>query len=284
MAPATSSNTSLSWQGANGCDTYRHVQAVYLAVVPIWLLLTALWAWNTYSRNQASARDLHRLLCFVPMLQFLNGLLSLFYFSLCPWDGTAHLAYTILWAVVTILKEPVIMLCLLLLAKGWCITRNSLRQHEACIAGSVVALLYATISVQLFLLNLVSLLPMSLMYLAVLVDIIASAFTNLRVLKAQLLALRSLGVDPTTTPVHHKYTMFVWLAVLTILYTFLKIGLYSVFPSQADNCYWLFLALHSVLEILVALAVGYTFRARPLNVHFQQVQLSIGTGGKGGKC
>jgi len=66
----------------------------------------------------------------VPALQFISGVLSLFYFSSCPWDGTIELVYAMFWAVMTILKEPVILLCLLLVAKGWCITRNHLNRRE----------------------------------------------------------------------------------------------------------------------------------------------------------
>lgn len=273
LATATSASASTSWQENSGCSIYQYVPLVYVAVIPIWGLLTAFWAWNTYRRNQASARDLHGLLFCVPMLQFLNGVLSLFYFSLCPWRGRIALIYTILWAVVTILKEPVTMLCLLLVAKGWCITRNSLGGREACIAGTTVALLYAAISVQLFLLTVASLVPMIVLYLVILIDIAASIFANLRVLKAQLIALRCFGIDPSTTPVHHKYVMFVRLAVLTVLYAGLKLTLLVVFSSQADGRHWIFVALHSLLDLLVAVAVGYTFRARPLNVHFQQVIL-----------
>jgi hypothetical protein len=261
-----------SWEGGGGCAIYRFVPLVYLAVIPIWGVLTVLWAWNTYRRNLTSARDLHRLLCWVPTLHFINGVISLFYFSSCPWEGTAGIISALLWAVVTILKEPVILLCLLLVAKGWCITRDILHRRELCIAGSTVALLYAATSLQLFMSSLVSFVPLAVMCLVMLVDIVVSIFANLRVLKAQLIVLRSFGINPCTTPVHRKYVMFVRLAVFSAAYTMLEIALHAVFPRRADERYWLFVTLHSATEILVSAAIGYTFRAQPLNVHFLQVQ------------
>lgn len=273
VLPATASvNTTLSWERKDGCNIYRNVPLVYLVVVPVWMFLMMLWAWNTYRRNLASARDLHRLLCWVPTLQFINGVLSLFYFSSCPWDGTIELIYAMLWSVVNILKEPIILLCLLLVAKGWCITRNNLHRREVCIAGSTVALLYAAISIQLSMASIISLVPMVITYLLMLVNIVFSIFANLRVLKAQLIVLRSFGIDPSTTPVYRKYIMFVRLAKFTALYTVLEITVHSAFPKQDDGQYWIFLSLHSLMEILVAVAIGYSFRAQPLNVHFQQVQ------------
>ena len=37
----------------------------------------------------------------------------------------------------------------ILLAKGWCITRHFLHRREVCVAGSILALLYASVSVQM---------------------------------------------------------------------------------------------------------------------------------------
>ena len=41
------------------------------------------------------------------------------------------------------------LLCLLLVSKGWCITRNTLQRREVCLAGCNLALLYAAVSIQL---------------------------------------------------------------------------------------------------------------------------------------
>merc|ERR1719502_364663 len=84
------------------------------------------------------------------------------------------------------------------------------------------------------------------MYLAMLVEISWSIVNNLRVLKAQLLALRALGVELT-------------------IHTVFGNGAYS-------DLYWLFLACHQLMELVVAIIIGYTFRAQPFNVLFQQVQ------------
>merc|ERR1719482_1460932 len=165
------------------CTIYAYVPLVYLLLVPVWWLLTVLWTWNTYRANAASARDLHRLLCWVPVIQFVHGILSLFNYSSCPWTGTIALVYATFWAVFTILKEPVMLLCLLLVAKGWCITRHQLQRREVCIAGTIVALLYAAVSVQLSLQSVLSLVPMVMMYILILADVGHSIWANLRILK-----------------------------------------------------------------------------------------------------
>ena len=46
----------------------------------------------------------------------------------------------------TMCVAQVLLLCLLLIAKGWCITRHTLQRREVCISGAVLALLYAAVS------------------------------------------------------------------------------------------------------------------------------------------
>ena len=207
------------------------VPLVYVATVPLWLMLTISWTWNTYYANAGYARDLHRLMCWVPIMESVHGLLSLFNYFSCPWESVLSLVYATFWSIVTILKEPVMLLCLLLVAKGWCITRHFLHRREVCVAGSILALLYASVSVQMSLRSPLATVPMVIMYVAMLVEISWSIFNNLRILKAQLLALRSLGVDPRTTPAFTKYIMFKRLAYATALYAALELAIHWVFSG-----------------------------------------------------
>merc|ERR1719152_475443 len=180
-------------------------------------------------------------MCWVPIMELVHGLLSLFNYMSCPWDSVLSLVYATFWSIVTILKEPVMLLCLLLVAKGWCITRHYLHRREVCIAGTILALLYASVSVQMSLQSPLATVPMVIMYVAMLVEISWSIFNNLRILKAQLLALRALGVDPLTTPALTKYRMFCRLAFATLLYASLELSIHWTFgDGRYDDLYWLF--------------------------------------------
>lgn len=252
---------------------YAYAPLVYAFAVPIWLALTVAWTWNTYYRNAACARDVHRLMCWVPVMEFVHGLLSLFNYYSCPWNSILSLVYATFWSIVTILKEPVLLLCLLLVAKGWCVTRHFLHRREVCVAGSILALLYASVSVQMSLQTPLAMIPMVIMYVVMLIEISWSIINNLRILKAQLLALRALGVDPTTTPAYTKYKMFVKLAFATFSYAGLELAIHWTFSDgRFEQEFWLFLAVHQAMELLVAVAIGITFRAQPFNVLFTQVQ------------
>ena len=77
--------------------------------------------------------------------------------------------------------------------------------------------------------SVVSMVPMVCMYLAMLADITFSILANLRILKAQLMALRSFGIDPRSTPAMTKYKMFVRLAAATVT------GALSLWPPRAHG-------------------------------------------------
>lgn len=252
------------------CSIFRNVPFIYAGTSPIWLLITLLWFYNTGWLNEASARDIHRLLGWVPAVQFVHALLSLFNYSACPWKSPLALVAATFWAVLAILKEPLLLLCLLLLAKGWCITRNALTRREVGIAACTVALLYAAVSIQLSVASVVALVPMVIMYLVMLVNIWLSINDNLRILKAQMFAIQSFGIDPRTTPVYTKYWMFRRLKVFTAMYVVFETAVHSIF--SATGVFWVFVLLHQLFELFIALSIGYTFRAQPFNVMFQQVQ------------
>ena len=112
------------------CDKYSYAPFVYLVMTPVWWALFAIWAWKTYTRWTAQYRPIHSLLCAVPAVQFLHSLLSLIAFSSCPWSKTRSVVIAVFWALVTGLKGPLMLQALLLVAKGWCITRDELPRRE----------------------------------------------------------------------------------------------------------------------------------------------------------
>jgi len=211
----------------------------------------------------------------VPLLETAHGALSLCYFLSCPWKAPMSLIYASFWAVLTILKEPVLLLCLLLVSKGWGITRHVLQRREVCFAGSVLALLYASVSVQMSLQHSVlAQVPMIIMYTVMLFEIATSIWANLRILKGQLVALQEMlpSEQLQSTPVFKKYRMFVGLSVAVALYAYLEIMIHSLLgeAEHADD-FALFILLHQVMELLVAIIIGYHFRSRPFHIHTAQV-------------
>ena len=253
------------------CENNEQVPFVYMATTPIWCCLLIEWAYNTYVANSASALELHRMLLALPAVGVLHSALSIPHYKMCPWDLVVEqLVYTA-WFVVTILKEPVILVCLLMVAKGWCITRSALPQREIATASAIIMALYVSIVVRLSVRSLWGAVPLLFMWTCMLYLLLSSILTNLRVLKAQLIALRSFNVDATTTPAYTKYRMFRALIVYASLYMAVDLGLYVAYTQRLLTPVS-GTAARQGLELIAALAIGHAFRARPLNVMFEEVQ------------
>ena len=129
------------------CDKYTYTPFVYLALAPVWWALGALWALKTYTQWSAQYRPIHSLLCAVPAIQLVHSILSICAFSACPWEGTRSMVFAVAWAMLTGLKGPIMLQALLLVAKGWCITRDELSRREGCLMALNLAFLWMAVSV-----------------------------------------------------------------------------------------------------------------------------------------
>ena len=184
---------------ADKCAPIVHVQTVFIPFFLAWAAALGLWLYNTHARNAPSANQLHRLLTWLPLVECVYTFLCIFYFGACPWTSFGAQLVTAALLMVVILKEPLNLLCLLLVSKGWHITRDALHHGENRVVIVSVILLYAAVVFQLFGTEIYWLLPILSAYVIIFANIIASIHTNLRILKAQLLAMSTLNIDPLST-------------------------------------------------------------------------------------
>ena len=117
---------------------------------------------------------------------------------------------------------------------------------------------------------------MLVMWLLMLINVAVSIMTNLRVLKAQLLAIRSFNVDATTTPAWVKYKMFRRLGLYVTAYYLLDLFLF-ILQWRKLAAPWVPALFRQVLESLTCIAIGVAFRPRPLSAVFEQVQEVVRT-------
>ena len=197
------------------CRLWQPAAFVYMFTLPVWIVMFAYWFLAVWHCHSTHALDLHRMLTWIPGIEMLHTMLSIIHFLACPWRRPIEKIFGAAWVIVSILKEPVMLVCLLLVAKGWCITRQRLSTNEVAHSAMLVTALYASVIVQMSVTRLVSLVPVLVATLMMLLYVVSSVVTNLRVLKAQLLVLRSFNVDATTTPAYLKFRMYRALAVYT---------------------------------------------------------------------
>jgi hypothetical protein len=251
------------------CLLWEPAAHVYTVTLPLWVLLLTYWWASIYRVHAAHALEIHRMMTWIPTIQVLHNVLSILHFLLCPWHLILEKVVGAAWVVVAILKEPIMLVCLLLVAKGWCITRLRLSSREVGHLGCLVTWLYGTVLIQMSASRLAALVPALLALLAMLICVVGSILTNLRVLKAQLLAMRSFNVDATTTPAYTKYRMFGWLLLYASVY-FVATTALLISDVFAPHTPWANTLARQALEMVTSVLIGVAFRARPFNVLFEQ--------------
>ena len=259
------------------CAVLEHVPWIYLGFVPVWLAAALLWAINN-KRHSAHTRELHWRLMLLPLIGLVQALLSVAFYALCPWGTTwLMVALTLCWVLTSIVKEPVVILCFVLVSKGWGITRDELDRCDTYRIGACISAMFVSMAVQMAVQTHFAVLATVALYLILCLEVSTSIKTNLFVLKAQLCALRQFNVDPRSTPAYHKHYMFRRLSWLATGYVLVELGLHLSFEftDRYGKVWWPFMLAHQASELFFALLIGYTFRATPRNVLFQRVQAQV---------
>lgn len=132
------------------CALYENINFVYMGFAPCWVVLLAMWLYGAFYKYPAEANGLHRVLTALPVIESVYTVLSIVYYSSCPWQDVGSRIGAAVLLMVVILKEPLTMICLLLVAKGWCITRDAVSNHENRVLVASGAFLYVCVIVQLF--------------------------------------------------------------------------------------------------------------------------------------
>ena len=140
------------------CALWRPAAFVHSVFLPLWLLALMAWCVSVW-RNAQWALEIHRMLVWVPAIECVHAALACMHYLFCPWKLSAEKMAGAAWAVVTILKQPVILVCLMMAAKGWCITRRHLPSRELFQSALVVAFLYTCVIIEMSAPRVVALVP-----------------------------------------------------------------------------------------------------------------------------
>jgi len=252
------------------CELWIPAAYVHQAALPMWFVLVITWSLYCL-RHQNSVKDLHKLLTWAPCVELLHSLLSYYYLRFCPWRTIAERILGACWVVVSILKEPILLVCLLMLSKGWCITRPHLQYREIVYSSLLISLLYICVIYELSARGVGSAVPAIVLSIVMLYAVVAAIVTNLRVLKIQLLIVRAFGIDATTTPAYAKYRMF-WALLYASAIFILSDVILKVLAALDIGAPWLLTLLRQMLELVTTAILGWQFRPRPFNALFEQVQ------------
>jgi len=130
------------------CSVLAFVPFIHLGFVPVWLAAAVLWTWNNL-RYRQHTRQLHWNLALLPLIGLAQAGLSVVFYAHCPWEPSPWMvSLTLLWVLASIVKEPVVIICFVLVSKGWCITRDELSRCDTWRIGACIFAMFISMGVQ----------------------------------------------------------------------------------------------------------------------------------------
>ena len=262
MANATNSSIDAALLAA--CQELEPAALVHLLALPLWTALLVLWSCAIWLWGRPNALELHRVLLWIPCIELTHGMLSMLHYLFCPWRSATEKAIGAAWVVVAILKEPICMACLLLVAKGWCLTNPRLSSNDILRTAASVSWLYAAVIIELSAPRHVGTIALLSATFLLAWQVLSSIVTNLRVLAAQLLAAQRLGIDPSASPAFVKFRMFYWLLGIAALFFGGRIAVSLTHVAQAAP--WASTFAIQSLELMTAFGIGMIFWPRSFDV------------------
>jgi hypothetical protein len=87
-----------------------------------------------------------------------------------------------------------------------------------------------------------------------------SSLRNVRALEMQIHMIRQQGIDPSTTPVPARVSMFYKFRWYMSLFVFSDLVITIIVTMVMVRMLWLDVALHQAIDLLFFIGVGWTFR------------------------
>eukprot|EP01113_Clastostelium_recurvatum_P032379 TRINITY_DN4155_c0_g1_i2.p1 TRINITY_DN4155_c0_g1~~TRINITY_DN4155_c0_g1_i2.p1 ORF type:complete len:506 (-),score=129.38 TRINITY_DN4155_c0_g1_i2:28-1545(-) len=189
---------------------------VYEAFVCIWsfvILLCIIFC----IKERRFLSSIHALLAAIALTKYVVVILTLLYWRLLEVSGQPVLALHTLQSVLYAASEAGLFCCLLLVSRGWRITRSALPPTEVRTMAVAITLLLATLLFFSFYNSTYYFLVQLILYFFMMPKIFTSITRNTRALHAQILLIRPAN-HATTAPLHAKIRMFKILRTAVILY------------------------------------------------------------------
>ena len=270
------SYTILNPGGAHLGTDLAPLPMAYTALVGGWAVVLVLWVMNLCKFRDHNV-VLQRVLTLVPVAKFISVLLRMAYYQQGATTGDLPSPIMYFSWIIYILYKAAFFSVLLLIAKGWLISRPSLDESEKrglfCIVAVFCLMLVGYAFFAGFQTSYGYLLLVG-VYFWIIHTVFASSLRNVRALEMQVYMIRQHGVDPGTTPVPARIAMFYKFRTYMALFVFSDLLITVIVTIALTRMLWLQATLHEVVDILFFIGIGWTFRMREFNPYFYEIPVA----------
>ncbi|PFH32585.1 hypothetical protein BESB_011970 [Besnoitia besnoiti] len=253
------------------CALLQPVKWASLVFIPLWAAPTLLWYLLCNYMPAYDVSPLHRLLLLPPLLKTLFAIAAFGFYAQCPnYMGTSTQYIMMAYMGLNTIFNTIFYGILLLLAKGFMVTREVFGRKESLSLAVLVSLVYIITSVNQV--EEAETLPaLLLLYTALLATVLTSAARNMRHLQLRLAYVRLVQVQDWEEALKVKLRMFRSLyrlsAVFFLLQIAQKIFLFEILDRQDISE-----IAGSTFEWIFFLLLSAVFRPREEILYFSLMQ------------
>jgi hypothetical protein len=235
---------------------YEPLPTFYLILTVFWFMLLLGWifVWIYYRRIRV---PLHSLLLFVTFLKSLVVVVALFYWHICEETGYCLDQLKFLQSFFFAVSETSFFCALLLIAKGWRITRMRLPSSEIRTISVALMLLLSTLLFFSFYNDGYYFLSLMIMYFFMLPKIFTSITRNTRALETQLLFIMQSNTDTETNGIVQKIKLFKTLRSSVVLYLGSILLVNSMRIIMIWYLDWLNYVMNEIVTLLMVSTISY---------------------------
>ncbi|KAJ3442815.1 hypothetical protein M0812_12566 [Anaeramoeba flamelloides] len=247
---------------------------LFLIFSILWSVLIFFWCINWGFHFKLRIK-LHQLLTFVLFTKAIALYLLYFFWSNISQTGIVKNKYVISLATYIAFSEYIFYTSLLLIANGWTITKKYLtkKQHvHIAIPILIIAVSKQLQKVyQLTWVGIMLLFILAITYFYILKLLFESTNNSLHTLQFKLLLLRESGIQPLTTPTYAKFQLFKKYKNSIFYYILLFVAVYGI-GVTITRYQWVVEICMLIVDLILYLAIGFTFRLRDQNNLFEEFQ------------
>ncbi|KAJ5070184.1 hypothetical protein M0811_11213 [Anaeramoeba ignava] len=252
---------------------YIPLPVVYLIFIFIWIVFMILWIFN-WIRHRKTKINLHRLLSFTLFIMTINLIGQFLYWRILSTKGKISINIFAGILLTDALSQFLFYISLLFIARGWSIIHPELDGQSARYSFTIVfclvifsELLAATsgfFATLFFFLWLIA-------YFYLLRRLFRTTNENQTMLKNQLILIRDMDINPTTTPIYEKYVLFRKFKKAITIYLFLQILIYFIGSLFLYFSPWITELLFLIASTILSFGVGFTFRLKSFHSLFNDL-------------
>ena len=259
---------------------YHSLAAVYGACLVGWVIIAAGWHAGAFYLYKDSSVILCRAVSTLPLVKICVLAIGTSFWATCESWMMCSFWIGVLLLNTHLVYETGIVVCFLLIAKGWSITRDNLPANEWRGVIFAVCSFYLSTSIVLVLDSSVLTtqgfwIACSLLYGSMYIYIVRSALNELYLMKHQVDLLDTASDVPEAIggPLRGKYCMYICFLALVLCNLVMEIVLHALLNKYGRM--WIVLSVYEISDLVICGLVFFLFRPRDFSPFFFMVPATL---------